>query len=135
MRTVAMLCLSAVLSMSCGGGPSGGTDAGGGGTDSGGAATDAGTAGSCDLRASAGYCQEYFFAADALAVYHTSCDTNGGTWADAACPRAMALGGCGRTEMSFGETANWFYVGGPYTTADQVRMVCDADPAAHFIAP
>ena len=121
----------ASLTLGCGGGgASTGVDASQG-SDSG----SSSSVGSCDLRSSAGYCQEYAFAATALAAYHTSCTTNGGTWADAACPRASALGGCGRTEAGFGETANWFYAGGPYADANAVMTVCAGDPAAHFIAP
>jgi hypothetical protein len=97
--------------------------------------SDAGSVGSCDLRSSAGYCQEYYFEAAALDAYHSTCDMNGGTWADAACSRAMAVGGCGHTEAGFGESANWFYSDGPYPDAATVMTACAGDPAAHFIAP
>lgn len=119
------------MTLGCGGGGSTGVDAASGGGDTG----SSGSVGSCDLRSSAGYCQEYAFDATALAAYQSSCTTGGGTWAATACPRAGAIGACGRTQDGFGEMANWFYTGGPYTDAAAVMTVCAADPAAHFIAP
>jgi hypothetical protein len=132
-----VVAIFSMLAAACGGGPTtvdaAGTDAAS--VDSGASTADAGSVGSCDLRSGAGYCQEYFFSPASLDVYHTNCDTSGGTWADAACPREMAIGGCGRTEAGFGDAANWFYAGGPYADATAVMMVCAGDPAAHFIAP
>lgn len=119
------------------GGPSGGVDAGGDERDAGGRDAGVETAiASCDLRTVAMYCQEYDFRADSLAAYETACTDNGGTWADAPCPRASSLGGCRASQAGFGELTNFFYEGGPYADATQVMQLCEGgDPPSTYVAP
>ncbi|MBX3269568.1 MAG: hypothetical protein KF729_04875 [Sandaracinaceae bacterium] len=119
----ALVSLAALACVACDGG-GGGSDAGGG--DAGGGAAAPG----CDLRAVAMYCQDYAYGEDVLPAYEDSCRTNGGTWLAAGCPRADALGGCRSVDATFGASTTWFYVGGPYMDAAQVRMLCESGAGA-----
>lgn len=126
MKRISLACVLFFLA-SCGGGGGGGSDSGPSGS----------APGSCDLRglAAAGYCQEYAFDPAALSAYETNCTSSGGTWIAGPCPHAMSLGGCRRTEVGFGDITNWFYEGGPYTTADEIMTLCVADGVSTYVAP
>jgi hypothetical protein len=99
--------------------------------------TSGGITGSCDSRtlsAATPYCQEFRApTAAVIDVYKTAC--GGGKWADAGCPHAQALGGC-QTKSPEVTLITWYYVGGPYSTADQIKQVCTSGSSAGtFVAP
>jgi hypothetical protein len=94
--------------------------------------------GSCDYRKTGmpaqQYCQEYQASASVIATYRGTCPQ--GAWGDSACPRQSALGGCRTSEASLGLTVtNWFYQGGPYASAEVVKMSCAADGKSMYVAP
>lgn len=127
----------ALLAPACGGAPS--SDDAGSGVEDSGSAGDSGldtAIGSCDLRATAMYCQEYDFQRDALPAYEQACTDGGGTWTDAPCPRTDSTGGCRSDAAGFGTLTNWFYAGGPYPDAASVMAACAAgEPPSEYVAP
>lgn len=108
-----------------------------GGSDAGNAPSDAGlAAGSCDHRATAaGYCEDTEVAPLFIDSFRMTCVDGGGTWTDAACPRAGSIGAC-RTDLFGGPDSQtrWFYEGGPVPDGDTLRASCEAEGRT-YVAP
>ena len=101
------------------------------------AAIPAGGIGSCDLRPlgnpSTAYCQEYIADPAVVAVYKTSCTSSAGTWISGGCPHPGALGACGTTSTKSPiVTINtWYYLGGPYGSAQYLQAVCEGNKSTY----
>jgi hypothetical protein len=91
------------------------------------------TTSSCDLRNAAQYqyCQQYDGSSAFVSAYKSQCPSSG-TWADAACTHASALGGC-RSLSGSDSVTTWFYSGGQYASAADVMAGCTSPST--FVAP
>ena len=92
---------------------------------------------SCDLRSTAGYCQEYQDLDDELLAVMPEdiCPSaQGGVWAMAGCPRDNAVGGCQGPPLPDFEVVlvNWFYA--DTLTAELARENCEQSGGT-FIEP
>lgn len=91
-----------------------------------------GVQGSCDQRASSGYCQDYVMV-PATDPYKSICTGSGSrdVWSDGACPRTDSVGGC--RDIS-GAVIKWFYRGGSYPDAAAVMAFCKGSNGS-YVAP
>ena len=87
------------------------------------ACKDSKPAGSCDRRTVEGWESCFDYPKGELESGKSSCaGANAGTWAEAACNRSGALGGC---KMSTGIT-KWFFPGGKHTL-ESAKLECSGE--------